>query len=776
MFGRIRTRLAILYAGLFALALGLVAIALYAVIATTSERQVRGELVASSTVFDRLLELRTRELSNAAGLLSRDFGFRAAVATGDPGTALSALENLKSRLGLGTAFIVGMDGNVTGLSDPRLRADARLLWAALDAGRTSGITRLGGVPHHVVAAPIMAPNLVGWVVFANDLGPAQMHRLEQLSAIPINARVLLRGRGDGWSGGEHSADDVAIAGFVDARIGDGAPARLDEESGTAIALARPLQGINDGESAALLIRYPLAEALAPYLPLQIAMALTGLLGLLLVIFGSWRLSLTLTKPISALEQAAQRMEEGETVEVKVETRDEIGRLAQSFNRMAAGIAEREKRITQLAFNDSLTGLPNRAFFRQHLDLELKQGERRGGRGLALLCVDLDNFKAVNDTLGHPVGDELLRAVGARLSASVGDAMVARLGGDEFVVILSHLEAHEAAGAIASRLIAALAEPFDIRGNELTAGASVGIAMAPGDGADADNLLKHADLALYQAKGEGGGTYRFFEAEMNARAQSRHRLESDLRRAITGGEFELYYQPLFDMETNRIGSFEALIRWNHPTRGLVAPDEFIPLAEETGLIVPIGTWVIQEACRQATKWPDHVRVAVNVSSVQFRKPGLANILMQALAASGLDPRRLEVEITESIFLESSDALIAILHSLRNMGIRIALDDFGTGYSSLSYLQSFPFDKIKIDRSFIQQMLSRSGSTAIVHAITDLARALGMETTAEGVESSEQLAELRLHGCSSVQGYLFSRPVNAAGVFDALDVDDPQRNVA
>jgi diguanylate cyclase (GGDEF)-like protein len=770
MFLRIRTRLAVLYAGLFALALSLVAVALYAVIATTAERQVRGELVASGTVFDRLWEMRSRELGNAAALLSRDFGFRAAVATGDPRTAVSALDNLKARLGIGTAFIVNMDGSVTGLADPRLRADARSLWAALDAGQTSGIARLGGVPHHVVAAPIMAPSLVGWVVFGSELGPPQMHRLEQLSAIPINARVLTRGQGAGWSG------DAAIAAFVDARIGDNSPARLDESGGTAIALVKPLQGMGDGESAALLLRYPLALAMAPYQPLQLAMGLTGLLGLILVIFGSWRLSLTLTRPISALDQAAQRMEQGETVEVQVETKDEIGRLAQSFNRMAAGIAERERRITQLAFNDSLTGLPNRAFFRQHLDLELKQAERRG-RLVALLCVDLDNFKAVNDTLGHPAGDELLRAVALRLGANVGDAMVARLGGDEFTVILTHRDAHEAAGAIAGRLIAALAEPFEIGNQQIAIGASVGIAMAPGDGADADTLLKNSDLALYQAKGEGGGTYRFFESEMNARAQARHRLESDLRRAIAAGQFELYYQPLYDLETNRIGSFEALIRWHHPSRGLVAPDEFIPLAEETGLIVPIGAWVIQEACRQAMKWPQEVRVAVNVSSVQFRKPGLTEVLMQALAASGLDPRRLEVEITESVFLESSEALMSVLHSLRNLGIRIALDDFGTGYSSLSYLQSFPFDKIKIDRSFIQQLLSRSGSTAIVRAITDLARALGMETTAEGVENPEQLAELRLHGCSSVQGYLFSRPVDAAGVFAALAAETPAaRDVA
>jgi diguanylate cyclase (GGDEF)-like protein len=770
MFQRIRTRLAVLYAGLFALALSLVAVALYAVIATTAERQVRGELAASGTVFDRLWEMRSRELGNAARLLSRDFGFRAAVATGDPRTAVSALDNLKARLGIGTAFIVNMDGSVTGLADPRLRADARSLWAALDAGQTSGIARLGGVPHHVVAAPIMAPSLAGWVVFGSELGPPQMHRLEQLSAIPINARVLTRGLGAGWSG------DAAIAAFVEARIGDNAPARLDESGGTAIALVKPLQGMGDGESAALLLRYPLSLAMAPYQPLQLAMGLTGLLGLILVIFGSWRLSLTLTRPISMLDQAAQRMEQGETVEVQVETKDEIGRLAQSFNRMAAGIAERERRITQLAFNDSLTGLPNRAFFRQHLDLELKQAQRRG-RLVALLCVDLDNFKAVNDTLGHPVGDELLRAVALRLGANVGDAMVARLGGDEFTVILAHRDAHEAAGAVAGRLIAALAEPFEIGNQQVAVGASVGIAMAPGDAGDADTLLKNSDLALYQAKAEGGGTYRFFESEMNARAQARHQLESDLRRAIGAGEFELYYQPLYDLETNRIGSFEALIRWHHPSRGLVAPDEFIPLAEETGLIVPIGAWVIQEACRQAMKWPQEVRVAVNVSSVQFRKPGLTEVLMQALAASGLDPRRLEVEITESVFLESSEALMSVLHSLRNLGIRIALDDFGTGYSSLSYLQSFPFDKIKIDRSFIQQLLTRSGSTAIVRAITDLARALGMETTAEGVEDPDQLAELRLHGCSSAQGYLFSRPVDAAGVFAALAAETPAaRDVA
>ncbi|MGQ0558052.1 MAG: putative bifunctional diguanylate cyclase/phosphodiesterase [Sphingosinicella sp.] len=767
MFHHIRTRLASLYAGLFALALGLVAVTLWIVVSSTAERQVRNELLSSSTVFDRLWEIRARELENAAGVLSRDFGFREAVATGDPQTAGSALDNLRARLGLRVAFILNVDGSILGAANPRVRRDAAALWPALDRGETGGVAKLGGVSHQVVAAPIMAPSLLGWVVFATELGAAEMRGLESLSAIPIEARVLQRNRSGAWGNG--SAEDRAIDRFIQAHRGGSEPARLDGPHGTAIALARPLQSLDRDQPASLLLCYQLSLAMAAYQPLQIAMGLTGLVGLVLVMFGSWRLSLSLTRPILMLEQAAQRMEQGENVAVQVETRDEIGRLAQSFNRMAAGIAEREKRITQLAFNDSLTGLPNRAFFRQHLELELKQSSRRQSR-LALLCVDLDNFKAVNDTLGHPVGDELLRAVAGRLGTNVRDSLVARLGGDEFIIILSRGEGHEAAGAVAERLVAAMAEPFRIDGHELGIGASIGIAISPGDGSDPDTLLKHADLALYRGKEEGKGTFRYFETGMNARVQERRRLETDLKRAVAEGQFELYFQPLYDLETNRINAFEALIRWNHPARGLVAPDQFIPLAEETGLIVPIGAWVAQEACRQAATWPDDIRVAVNISSVQFGKSGLAEMLVQALGASGLDPRRLEVEITESVFLESSEATLKVLHALRGLGIRIALDDFGTGFSSLSYLQNFPFDKIKIDRSFIEQLLSRSGSSAIVHAITSLAHALGMETTAEGVEKPEQLAELKQQGCSSVQGYLFSEPVDVAGVARLIATQD------
>jgi EAL domain-containing protein (putative c-di-GMP-specific phosphodiesterase class I) len=312
------------------------------------------------------------------------------------------------------------------------------------------------------------------------------------------------------------------------------------------------------------------------------------------------------------------------------------------------------------------------------------------------------------------------------------------------------------------ILGEMAQPIMLDGNEVVPSTSIGIAIAPQDGGDGGALLRSADLALYRAKEAGRGTYAFFEESLNERAQQRRQLESDLRLALERGEFELYYQPLFDLEQNCICSFEALLRWRHPKRGQISPAEFVPVAEDTGLIVPLGAWVVREACARAATWPDNIRVAVNVSAVQFHRGALNETILRALAETGLAPDRLEVEITESIFLEGGDATLRLLHGLRSLGVRIALDDFGTGYSSLSYLQSFPFDKLKIDRSFIQNLLTREGASAIVHAITELANALGIETTAEGVEETAQLMELRAHGCSSVQGYLFSEPLSGTDV--------------
>jgi diguanylate cyclase (GGDEF)-like protein len=414
----------------------------------------------------------------------------------------------------------------------------------------------------------------------------------------------------------------------------------------------------------------------------------------------------------------------------------------------------------------LTNLPNRIKFRYELDVALRYSKRN--RHVAVHCLDLDHFKDVNDSLGHPVGDDLLKEVAQRLVAHVreGDS-VCRLGGDEFAIVqvIDDLEVPEAS-LLASRVIEEISAPYLIQGNQLTISASIGISIAPEDGNDPDQLLKNADLALYRAKADGRGTYRFFEVGMDARAQARRLLEVDLRAALSRQEFEIHYQPIQNLKSGRVIAFEALIRWNHPLRGMIPPLSFIPLAEATGLIVPIGDWVLKQACIDAAGWSEPVRVAVNLSPAQFRSGNLVSSVSSALDVSGLPGNRLELEITESVLLGNSEANLATLHKLRDLGVCVAMDDFGTGYSSLSYLRSFPFDKIKIDQSFIKDLASRADSMAIVRAVTGLGKSLGILTTAEGVETEEQLALLRLEGCSEVQGYLMSRPRPAAEVENML----------
>ncbi|MBN9560294.1 MAG: EAL domain-containing protein [Alphaproteobacteria bacterium] len=426
------------------------------------------------------------------------------------------------------------------------------------------------------------------------------------------------------------------------------------------------------------------------------------------------------------------------------------------------VTERQRAEAQIVFmarHDALTGLPNRVLFHERVEQALAQAGRTDD--FAVLLLDLDRFKAVNDTLGHPVGDELLRAVAERLQACVREVdTVARLGGDEFAVVQSGVTKAEDAAVLARRIVEVVSQPYDLDGHRIMIGASVGISIAPGDGASCGKLLKNADVALYKTKAEGRGTWRFFEPDMDARLQARRALELDLWAALANDQFELHYQPLFDLRADRIGGFEALLRWRHPVHGMVSPADFIPISEEIGLIVPLGDWVLKRACKEASVWPAHVKVAVNVSPAQFRTGHLVESVTEALAASGLPAARLELEITESVLLTNSAATLATLHALRALGVRISMDDFGTGYSSLSYLRSFPFDKIKIDQSFIRDLATTEDAEAIVRAIIGLGASLGMRTTAEGVETNEQLAWLRAEDCAEVQGYFFSPSVPAA----------------
>jgi diguanylate cyclase (GGDEF)-like protein len=421
----------------------------------------------------------------------------------------------------------------------------------------------------------------------------------------------------------------------------------------------------------------------------------------------------------------------------------------------------DEKIAHLAHYDGLTDLPNRILFRERLEQSLKA--IRPGEQLAVLYIDIDEFKSVNDALGHPIGDELLKGVAERLRGCLKETDVAaRLGGDEFAVIQTAIMDRSDTTRLVDEIHSAIRQPLECMGHLITTDASIGIALAPGDGVDLDQLLKNADLALYGAKGDGRRTYRFFEAGMDQRARARRSLELDLRQAINDGSLEIYYQPVVNLEDGKVSSCEALLRWRHPERGMISPAEFIPIAEDSGLINQLGLWVLNTACAEAATWPDHVRVAVNVSPVQFRSPSLALNVAAALAACGLPASRLELEITEAVLIRDDEAALDMLHQLRKLGVRIALDDFGTGYSSLSYLQRFPFDKIKIDRSFIRDIAGPGASSSIVQAVVNIAAASDMTTTAEGVETEQQRNLLYILGCTEMQGYLFSPAIPAVEV--------------
>ena len=446
--------------------------------------------------------------------------------------------------------------------------------------------------------------------------------------------------------------------------------------------------------------------------------------------------------------------DGRTISVRIHPIADGGWVA--TNEDVTDRRQAERRIAHMARHDALTDLPNRAYLHEFLTDALSRV--RPDERLAVLYLDIDEFKGVNDTLGHATGDDLLKAVAERLRGCIREHdAVARVGGDEFAIVQTGiLRGAAEAAALATRICDAIRAPYRLGAYDIVVEATVGIAIAPDDADDASDLIKHADLALNRAKGETHGTFRFFEAEMDARMKARRTLELALRKALTAGEFELQYQPVVNLSDGRITCCEALIRWRHPERGEISPVEFVPVAEEMGLIVPIGDWVIHQACIDARAWPEDVRVAINLSPLQLLNPRLVPTIVQELAASGLPASRLEVEITESVLMQNTETTLSALHRLRGLGIRISMDDFGTGYSSLSNLRSFPFDKIKIDRSFINGLPEREDSTAIVRAVATLARSLKMTTTAEGVETSAQMEQVRLLGCTEMQGYYFSRP--------------------
>ena len=466
--------------------------------------------------------------------------------------------------------------------------------------------------------------------------------------------------------------------------------------------------------------------------------------------------------LSSDEQAARTWKhvkaDGTLIDLAIYSRNLFYNEQPSVLLALMDITERKRAESRLAFlaqHDGLTGLPNRNLLRQQMD-EILLHTRRSSEKVGLLVLGLDHFKSVNDTLGHGVGDKLLRGVARRLRSILREEdVLARLNSDEFAIIQTGLSRPEDAALLSRRLLEAIGDPYLLDGHSVVIGATIGIAMAPGDGEDSERLLKNADMALSRAKTETRGTFAFFESGMDARAQSRRRIELDLRDAILNDVLQPHYQPFVDLASGRITGFEALVRWPHPERGMVPPGEFIPVAEETGLINSLGVMMLRRACFDAALWPDDVRVAVNLSPAQFRTSNLLSIVMDALKQSGLPAKRLELEITETLLLEKSSEVLASLHALRALGVRVSMDDFGTGYSSLSYLRSFPFDKIKVDQSFVRDLDANRDAQAIIRAIASLGKGIGVTITAEGVETEAELSCLRAEGCHEGQGFLFSR---------------------
>lgn len=752
-FGSLKLRMAALYAALFATVLAIILTIVGQGIARFAENASTRDLAANARVFDEILELRARQMRGTTDVLSRDFGFREAVATNDRPTIESALDSLRARSSGSSAFVVGYDANLTGSTGDQM-PDPASLWEALDEGKQFGVIMQGDRLALATASPVEVPDLVGWLVVTQPLDDAELARLTQLAAVELDASVVRSSR---------LSDSIGSAplGRVFER----------EEGERMLYRVSALPSLEDGLNPRLVLRHSLTRALAEYSGIRWLLAGLAIAGLLLVVALSWRVAKTITAPISKLDEATRLVSEGQKAEVFVETDDEIGRLAGSFNAMIEAIEEREKKIVHVGLHDGLTNLPNRKLFVEQLALSLAR--RKDDHKVMVVYADLDDFKVVNDSLGHPAGDALLRNVAEHLRQSLADATVARLGGDEFAILVDGIGPRTDLNTLAAQVQACFMRWIEIDGQKADCSASIGIAVAPDDGHDGTTLMKHADLALYRAKREGKSCYHFFEPALDEQARQRRQMELDLRRAISEGEFELYFQPLYSLTEERLKGFEALIRWNHPTKGMVPPNDFIALAEETGLILPIGEWVIREACHQSSRWDKSLSVAVNISPKQFSSPDLVTKILNAIAASGISPDRLELEITESIFISQVEKTMAILHQLRALGVRIALDDFGTGYSSLSYLRSFPFDKVKIDRSFVTDLATGENGHAIIRAITTLAEALGMETLAEGVEDEQQLEILRREGCRSIQGFLLSRPMSASQV---LAWTDDERGLA
>lgn len=754
MFKRLQTKLTVLYAGLFALALSLVAVSVYLTIASNAQQQVRTELAATGTVFDSVWALRTQRLRDGAELLSRDFGFRAAVATRDAPTVDSAVTNLRQRMGLELAFMVDVDGEVVG-ADPA-KIDIDKLWSALDhEDGAQGVFIVDGAPYQLVSAPVMSPNLTGWIVFGARLDDHEMTALEQLAAIRLDAQVFDR-RGETWVTTDKTADAKALGAFVATAMSQStsAPARLRTATGDNLVLVKRLKTLDGQTPAALVLRYPMALAMAPYQPLMAGVLIAGLIGAALVVAASWALSRDIARPIAALEDAARRLRRGEAAQVDVRSSDEIGRLSDSFNLMAAEIREREARITELALRDAETGLPNHLAMER--EIEMRMARLAPGEQVVVGALGLDRFTVLRSAIGYALFTQLIGEIGARIRVLDPEAVVGRLTTSTLCVV-SHLTAltDEIIPHIEKALID-LAAPVRLGGEMVDVHMTNGMASAEAGSMDAPRLIEHAMIALDQARA-CGRKVAIFDPVAYGDPAGNLCLMSEMLEGVATGALFLHHQPKLDLRSGAITGLEALVRWAHPTRGLLRPDLFVGMAEETGHIRALTDCVIDRAIldQRVLRAAGHdLTISINISGRLIDDAEFADRAIEKIAAAGA---QFCFEITETAVIGNPDVALGVLAKLTAAGIPVSIDDYGSGLSSLAYLKQINADELKIDKAFVLSLENDAKDALLVKSTIDLAHSLGLKVTAEGVESREALAMLQMMGCDLAQGFHIAKPM-------------------
>jgi predicted signal transduction protein with EAL and GGDEF domain len=753
MFRRLRLKLTVLYAGLFCVALLFISATAFAIINANAENMAREELQATGTVFDRGWEFRFQRLSDVASLSARDFGFRQAVATGDIPTIGSALENVRGRLDADVVFIVTPDGRLLGQQGALTLDRREHLHEALETDEAPrGVIMINDMPHQAVSAPIYAPSLLGWVIVAERLDAAEMRALEQLAAIPLDAAVLVQ-RGNDWISSEAAASaDARLQNFVTASLqGEAGPSVLDSADGPAMTLARPFRAL-DGHASALVLRYPMSRALAPYQGLFGGLALIGFVGVCLLGLGSWMLARSITQPLSDLEHAAQRLQSGAYDPVQVRTRDEISRLAGSFNAMALAIQTRERKIVHLAMHDAEARLPNRLAFERRVEALSAKGP------LTVIAIGLDRFAEMRGAIGYAQAGALVRHIGARLQRLAPDCAIARLSSD-VLAVAARAGGEEEAQKRARALLSGLERPIRLADQPVDVSVTLGLALSRADDSDPRKVIERASVALDQARAQRVKLSRFDQAAYGDPSLNLS-LMGDMRRAIAENTMCVYYQPKLNLRTGKIDAVEALVRWPHARRGMIAPDVFVPMAEETGHVRVLTEWVLQraladQAALSVAGWP--LALSVNVSGRVLADREFARV---ALAATAHAQHRVCFEITETAIIDKPDLALEHIEAFVNGGIDISIDDYGSGLSSLAYLKQLHAHELKIDKAFIQGITNSRRDAVLVRSTIELGHGLEMKVTAEGVEGQVAYAMLAAMGCDYAQGFFIGRamPVN------------------